>query len=78
MVSDLHPVGELLDQLVAVGVVEGAAACVAGQVSLVDQAAQRVGDLGGPVRLGIGLGSGFELTKQVGTAQLMGQLTDLG
>jgi hypothetical protein len=38
---------------------------VAGEVGLVDQPAQRVLDLGGPVRVGVGLGGVFQITQDV-------------
>ena len=37
----------------------------AGEVGLVDQLAQRVLDLGRPVRVGVGLGGVFQITQDV-------------
>jgi hypothetical protein len=61
---DLHPVLERLDQRVADGGLDGALPGVAGAVGLVDQAAQRVGDLGRPVRVGVGLGRAGEIAGE--------------
>jgi hypothetical protein len=44
---------------------------VAGEVALVDQAPQRVGDLGGPVLVGVDLGGVVELPSQVLGAELV-------
>jgi hypothetical protein len=54
--SDAHPVPEPVDQRVADGVVEWVATLVAGQVGLVDQLAQRIGELGRPGCAGVDLG----------------------
>ena len=53
---DAYPVPEPVDQRGADGVIECVATLVAGQVGLVDQLAQRLGDLGRPGCVGIDLG----------------------
>ena len=55
---DLHTVGEFLDQRVADRGVDAVTAGLTGQVGVVDQPAQRVGDLGRPHRVGVHLGRG--------------------
>lgn len=42
------------------------------------QRAQRLGDLGWPVRVGVDLARAIKITAEVLAAQLMGQLTDVG
>jgi hypothetical protein len=56
--------------------VDAVAAGLAGQVGVVDQRAQRVGDLGRPHRAGIHLGRVVEIATQVRGAQLVGQLPE--
>jgi hypothetical protein len=60
---DLHPVGEQFDQLVVDAGLDGVAAGVASEIGLVDQAAQRVGDLVGPVRVGVELSGTGKITQ---------------
>jgi hypothetical protein len=60
------------------GVGDGVVSGVAGEVGLVDQVAQGVGDLGGPVRVGVGLSGAGEITQEMLTAKLVGQLADRG
>ena len=49
----------------------GGQALVAGEVRGVDQGTQRVSDLAGPDRRGVGLGGVFEVSEQVSCAQLV-------
>ena len=51
----------------------GGQVLVAGGVRGVDEAAQRVGDLDGPVRAGVGLGGVGEVAKEMGCAELVDQ-----
>ena len=44
---------------------DGGQALVAGEVGLVDEAAQLVGDLAGPDRVRVGLGGVFKVAQQV-------------
>ena len=76
--SDLHAVAELLDQLVFDVLLDRVPAGLAGEVGFVDQAAQRVGDLRGPGRVGIDLGGIIKITTQVSAAQLVGQRAQFG
>ena len=50
-------------------------ACL-GQVRLVDQAAERVGDLGGPVLVRVDLPGSGEITQEVRAAQLVQQVSE--
>ena len=52
--------------------------CFAGEVGLVDQLAQRVGDLGGPHRVGVDLRGVGKIAQQVSTAKLVDQRAELG
>ena len=56
--------------------VDPVAAGVAGEVGFVDQLAQRVGDLGGPVRVGVDLTRAVEVAQQVLGAELMDELAE--
>jgi hypothetical protein len=58
---DQHTVTEPLEQVVFDRGVDHVVAGVAGQVRLVDQTPQRVGDLGGPVLVGIHLAGTGEI-----------------
>jgi hypothetical protein len=61
--SDQHTIPELFDQLVLGVVLDRLLAPLASEVGLMDQPAQRLGDLGWPVRLGIGLSGTGEITE---------------
>ena len=56
---------------------DGGQALVAGEVRGVDQGAQRVSDLAGPDRGGVGLGGIFQVPEQVSCAQLVGDAGEL-
>jgi hypothetical protein len=58
---DEHAGAEPCDQLVADGTVDCVKVLVAGQVGVVDQLAQRLGDLGRPVRVGVDLGGTLKI-----------------
>jgi hypothetical protein len=54
---------EQSDQLVFDLLIDRVVAGVAGQVGLVDQAPERVGDLGGPGGVGVDLARAVDITK---------------
>jgi hypothetical protein len=65
-------VAEPADQLVADTGADGVVALGAGLVGLVDQVAQRVGDLGGPHGVGVGLGGAGEFAQHTGRSTVGG------
>jgi len=70
--SDQHAVAIPGDQLVLGSCRDRLEPLVAGEVGLVDQAAQRLGDLGRPVRVGVDLGGTIKITQEMLTTQLTG------
>ncbi|MCA1674832.1 MAG: hypothetical protein LC799_22445, partial [Actinobacteria bacterium] len=60
---DAHAVAEPGDQLVLDRGRDRVEALLAGEVGLVDQFAQRVGDLGWPVFLGVDLGGSVKIPE---------------
>ena len=73
-----HAVTEPVQQRVPHLVGDRGGAVVTGEVGLVDQPAQGVGDLGGPDRVGIDLGRIVKITKQVLGAELVDQPGERG
>jgi hypothetical protein len=68
-----HAVAEPADQGVADLGVDRVETGVAGEVGVVDQFAQRPGDLGRPERVGVDLGGVVKITQQVRGTQLVDQ-----
>jgi hypothetical protein len=74
---DQHAVAEPADQLVADGEVDLVEPGVAGQVGLVDQLAQRPGDLRGPDGVWVDLGGVVKIAQKMRTTELVDQPGEL-
>src|SRR5664279_3040184 len=69
--------GKLVER-VGDGAGDAAGALLAGEVGLVDQGAERVGDLGRPRCVGVDLGGAVEVSEQMRAAQLVDQGAQFG